>query len=424
MSCSHDDLSVLDTYSSLGPFDYYQCNLCEKVFLCECDKERAIRLYPMGSKSTTEKGTSLRYIVDGFLPNICGACKDVIENHSIMPLKTALESYYWKEITKTTDEYCLEYIKTNQIVIRDRGDFVRKFPEVYEKYYGIALIIWKQIHNRTPKYHFSYEVPTDQLTTISIPTMEIHLESKIRSHSGKSFTRWVVKNHEFEFIEDAMVHHYEQKGYSAWKNENNLITNLLDVFGQLAPHFRGSINLTLTRKTSKWEERKTIDKQSLINQKVKSNTKEAYLQQEYEVKNLLRVLDYSPDLLSLYNSLRLKRNKLIMERLRNSSSCIESSFDDSYLADLARNAIENIPKESLIQMIDWTIQNRRERVFGWPDLLVTNSQGYCFIEVKTPTDRLRPTQFEWFKWALKNEINCELCNIKTNKLRNGQRTLI
>ena len=64
-----------------------------------------------------------------------------------------------------------------------------------------------------------------------------------------------------------------------------------------------------------------------------------------------------------------------------------------------------------IDIIAW----HEEKLFG---------KTLCFIEVKTPTDRLRPTQFEWFKWALKNEINCELCNIKTNKLRNGQRTLI
>jgi hypothetical protein len=423
MSCLHDNLSVLDTYSSSGPFDYYQCNVCEKVFLCECDKERAIRLYPIGSRSTTEKGTSLRYTVDGFLPNICGFCKGVTENHTVMPLKTALESYYWNEITKTTDEYIVEDIQNNQIEIRDRRDFVRKLPEVYAKYYGLALIKWKQVHNLNPKYHFSYNVPEDQLANISIPTTELFLESKILSQSGKSYTKWVVENHEFESIEDALIHYYKHKGYSAWKNENNLITNLLDVFGQLAPHVKGSINLTLIEQTSKWEERKSIDKQTLLKKEVQHSTKEAYLQQEYEVENLLRVLDYSPDLLSLYNPLRLKRNKLIMERRKKSRIQHDPPYDDSNLADLTRNAIENIPKESLIKMIKWTIQNRRERVFGWPDLLVTNSQGYCFIEVKTPSDRLRPTQFEWFKWALDNEINCELCNIKTNKLRNGQRTL-
>ena len=128
-------MRIIYTFSSNAPFDYYQCKSCEKVFLCECDKEVTFQLYPSGAKRTTEKGTSIEYIVEGFLPNICGICKGVIENHTKMPLKTALESYYWKEITKTTDTYCLEYIKTNQIETRDRRDFVRNYPEVYAKYY-------------------------------------------------------------------------------------------------------------------------------------------------------------------------------------------------------------------------------------------------------------------------------------------------
>ena len=88
--------------------------------------------------------------------------------------------------------------------------------------------------------------------------------------------------------------------------------------------------------------------------------------------------------------------------------------DDDYWELLTINAIENIPKDKLIQMIEWAFQKLDERSYGWPDLLITKNGEYRFIEIKSPTDALHLTQYQWFKWALDNEINCELCNISTN----------
>ncbi len=71
VSCSHADLSVIKAYAKAGPNDYYKCNDCGQVFICECCKEIAPIFYPSGVQNVTEKGTQLQYEVNGFLPNIC-----------------------------------------------------------------------------------------------------------------------------------------------------------------------------------------------------------------------------------------------------------------------------------------------------------------------------------------------------------------
>ena len=254
-----------------------------------------------------------------------------------------------------------------------------------------------------------------------MPTKELFLELKTYTNSDKSHTMWIINTKEFENIEDAIVRYYQLRGYNAWRNERALITNLFSVFKQLMPGYDYGLDFTLKDKTREGEEKTNISKTELLNKEVTSRTLEAYLQKKFEFENLIDILKNSSDLIELYKELRKKRDEAYFEYIQilKDNDLPVSPYgrdpsDDDYWELLTINAIENIPKDKLIQMIEWAFQKLDERSYGWPDLLITKNGEYRFIEIKSPTDALHLTQYQWFKWALDNEINCELCNISTN----------
>jgi len=79
--------------------------------------------------------------------------------------------------------------------------------------------------------------------------------------------------------------------------------------------------------------------------------------------------------------------------------------------ELTRAALEIIPKDMVIKMIMWTIEDFWDRHHGWPDLFIYDNKEFLFVEVKSPKDRLSLDQMRWFKWAIENHIPCEICRL-------------
>ena len=52
---------------------------------------------------------------------------------------------------------------------------------------------------------------------------------------------------------------------------------------------------------------------------------------------------------------------------------------------------------------------------GFPDLTLWNpeTQKCKFVEVKSPNDRLSSAQKIWLDYLMKNDIDCEVCNVKS-----------
>jgi len=71
-----------------------------------------------------------------------------------------------------------------------------------------------------------------------------------------------------------------------------------------------------------------------------------------------------------------------------------------------RRILESVPHGVLYALVCHVIDNLRMARTGFPDLLVLReSGGYVFVEVKGPNDRLQPAQRLWFKYFAERGCN-------------------
>lgn len=394
------------------PIRSYLCTKCGEVFICECYKEIAEHLLPSQLLRAREFGTNVEYKIQGFLPNLCESCKDEPELPRPMRYGNKIDRYYWREINKTYYQSILNWLKDNELPLQPIWDIEKKYPEIPKKLKMKATETWKEIHEKKAKYDATEPSQEYHIENILAPIVEIQLESSIRKQGKKNVKQWIVDTITFDTIESAVARYYENQGYKAWFCEMKLIASLIGVFGLLAKNYDPGIRLSYNHLTTHWEERNRIQKDELLNNYFKHGTREKYLQQELEVSNLLKAMSASNDLSFMFESLLRKEKTTQRGSIPVSSLRERLGGEGEYTIELSKDAIENIPKEIIYTMVDWAIKDYYARRGGWPDLLCTKQNDYKFVEVKSPRDKIRQDQFEWFNWASEHGVQCELCIVK------------
>ena len=100
--------------------------------------------------------------------------------------------------------------------------------------------------------------------------------------------------------------------------------------------------------------------------------------------------------------------------------CLGSSFRlreylwvyTSESEELTRAFLNVAPNQLILSSIRWAIEDFWDRQHGWPDLFIYKEGKFRFIEIKSKHDSLSPDQKNWFIWALKNHVPCELCKLE------------
>lgn len=407
MNCTHDNLRCLGPYTI---FRKYICENCSKVFICECEKEIAQTFLPHQITSGIELGTGVRYPVDGFLPNICESCRGEPETPYPMRYGTLIDRYYWREITKTYYTSALEWIKANKVSIKNIVDFEKRYPKISSSLKKDAKKKWRDFHKNSPKYNTTELIDENKLNLIKKITEEIKLTSITVKENKRSKQKWIIDGLEYDRIESAIAHHYKTQGFTVWYSELRLISALIGVYCTLASNYDPGIDLTLKHLTKNWEERNRVDKHSLLTKQMNYGTREYYLRQELEVEQLIKTLNEADDLYSLFESL-IDKEKRRLEQQKIGAPYWTSLDVDEYGLNLTRDVVKNLPKEIILKLIEYAVYYFYGNRQGWPDLLCIKDSDYLFVEVKSPTDNLRPEQIDWLSWAFKNGIKCKLCNI-------------
>jgi hypothetical protein len=390
------------------------CTKCGEIFICECDKEIALTLLPHHIKTAREFGTDVRYEIKGFLPNICETCRGLPETPNPMRYGNKIDRYYWREISKTYYLSILEWLKRNNVKIQHIREFESKYPNISKKLKSEAKQTWTKFHKKNPKYDMIEPTQDYYLKNIQISSVEIPIKFKIKKFK-KNITTWLINNKEYEILEAAITHFYKNEGYNVWFCESKLISTLIGVFGILAPHYNPGIRLSWNHITENWPERYQINENDLLNKYIRHGTREYYLRQELEVNNLINILTNTKDLIRLFEFLLQREINFFENKPRFMSLREQLGGEEEYSIELTRDALENVPHNIILKMIKWVILDFYERRNGWPDLLCTKSNKYKFVEVKSPRDKIRPEQFDWFNWAFEEGIECELCQIKMIK---------
>ena len=84
-------------------------------------------------------------------------------------------------------------------------------------------------------------------------------------------------------------------------------------------------------------------------------------------------------------------------------------------AHLLERILTAVPHRQLLSLACHVINNPAAARTGFPDLLVINDGAYEFVEVKGPTDVLRPTQRIWFKFLTDNGFNARVLKFRVAK---------
>ena len=232
--CRHEHVRCLNHYES---FRKYLCEECGRVFMCQCERELALAFLPHQVSRGTEYGTHITYPVTGFAEGICLECQGEIEEPhpraAIHGLKGKVERYYWREIFKTYCIHSLEWMKQNNVTIKDIIEFERMFPEKAKEFRKTAKRHWLQVHKTNPKYDTKEPSQAGFLSEVSVPTTYLEVPYAQIEKNGQKIGKWIGINGEICSVEQIALEHYRAQRYEGRLCERKLISVLVGTI--LAP---------------------------------------------------------------------------------------------------------------------------------------------------------------------------------------------
>ena len=85
---------------------------------------------------------------------------------------------------------------------------------------------------------------------------------------------------------------------------------------------------------------------------------------------------------------------------------------------IVRKAVELIEFEAMKKILHEMSKNLVENLRGFPDLFLwddtavdTGAGGYCFVEVKSPTDNLSNQQLSWLQYFQEIGVNAKVLRV-------------
>jgi hypothetical protein len=361
------------------------------------------------TREAQEYGTRRRLRVDGFAVGMCAACRAGAEEAhpraAIWGQKEKIKRFYWREIFKTKCELAEKWLEENGEPVKDILEFQSRFSDVASEIEKRARRYWQEQHKTHPKYDLSEITESQFLSRVNIPMTEIEARYVQIPTGSQNIGKWIGQDGNKVSAEEFAREWLTTKGFRVLKCERTLITCwfgalLADVVQDPSDPRQQECSRGSTRGWSP-SNRNTPLISFLLPEDFGSHEYFSRRRSTFETKfeALNRV---GTPLVALFHELLPSS-----ETLRDYLWVVE---DESVA--IAREALEVLPPSVVLQCLRWVAENFWERQPGWPDLFVYNVDGFRFVEVKSPHDRLSQEQMQWFEWAVESEIPCELLRIK------------
>ena len=384
------------------------CEDCNQVLMCECEKELVLTFLPHQTKFGTEYGSQKRYPVSGFATKICAECRgEKEEAHpkaAIYGRKGKIERYYWREIYKTYLSMVLDFIIQNNKHVKNIIEFERRFKATSKKMKRSASKIWQINHKENPKYDTTEITESKFLSQVPIPEIVVYAQYTQIQKGKQRVGKWISDSGEKTTIEEIATEHYRKLGFNVYRCERKLISSLVGTFCFPIIQDPGDPkNLIAMRQSTKGWTSTTKNTPLVFFSRPQDFGSHAYFnRRNQEFSKLFMELRKVDELRPIFDQL--------LEPSTSLRDYLWVNDDDSI--ELTRIALKVIPKEIIVDLIEWTIKHFWERQPGWPDLLIVKSDQYRFVEVKSPNDELSLDQMQWFRWAIEKEkIPCEICRV-------------
>jgi len=377
--------------------------------MCECEKELALAFLPHQTTHGTFYGTHERYVVSGFAENICPECRgEEEEAHpraAIYGQKGKIQRYYWREIYKTYLSMVSDFLTKNEKSVKNIIEFERRFRATSKKMKKAARKIWQQEHKHNPKYDTTEITESAFLSKIEIPEVEVYAQYVQIQKGKQKVGKWISESGENFTAEQIAIEHYRKLGFTVFRCERKLISSLVGTFcSPVIQDPEDPMNITAMRSSTKgWTITNRNTPLIIFSHPRDFGSREYYTRRKKEFSKLFSKFR------------KVNELKPIFHKYLDPSISLRDYLwvNDDYSIELTNAALEVIPKEVILDYIEWTITHFWGRQPGWPDLFLVKSNQYKFAEVKSPNDKLSLEQMQWFEWAIEKEkIRCEICRIK------------
>ncbi len=355
--------------------------------MCVCDEERGRKFLPhqlqFGKRLKSQERVPVTL---GFVASVCNECRGLpVEAYPVAstPGRTSkIKRYYWRELAFREHELFEEYGGKPDNYIYEIGeiesDTVRRAREQ-------ALVDIKKLHETNPKYSYKEESTDSVINRCGVSVRNVHVEyvqdgdrkSKV-SHDGALLT-----------VEEYAETTYKSLGYDVLFLESIPFHVIFSVFTWLVIQDPDDPNVQMARFSERsayeayWSKNPIwVPLPSDFGTSGYAERRSVQIENHFEMllegrEGLLWFFDYwLPYSEGLRQYLWAHREEHISK---------------------ARKVIEILEPLTTLKIVRYLLNNYWKRYLGWPDLLVFNTSGYLFVEVKSSKDKLSEEQKYWIE---------------------------
>ena len=310
-----------------------------------------------------ELATSIQYqgLRPIFAQNVEAKRKKLIPARLFMDKKGKVERYYWREIFKTYCEYVLNWLQQNSDQVKDIIEFQSRFRGIATELKKKAKKHWQALDKQSPKYDLKERTEAEFLSQVPVPLIRIEAKYRQIEKNDQKIGKWINQSGQLASVEEIGSEWYRSKGYNILACERKFISTWVGTFLSLPIQDPSDLRVrsTFRNSTKGWTSHNQNSLLISILLPEDFGSPEYYKRREVAIKAGIRRMRTAGNLRTLFDEL-----------LDDSESLRDYLWvNDDKTVEVARIALNILPKETVVTSVEWAIQDFWHRQPGWPDLI-------------------------------------------------------
>jgi VRR-NUC domain len=383
--CTHPTVDCLNPHEIIHK---YECASCGGITMCACEERFARKHLPHQLSTGTRLATRERVPVDlGFQPAACRPCRGLPEPATpaaaIHGRTSKVRRYYWREILIESSTRFETWVERNGTAFKPLLHRAKEYRDEYERIEGEVVDEIRAQHEVAPKYTYREKSQEEVLREACVETMALKARYAASPTKGKT----IDIGSEVIAVEEFVRRHFEGTGLTVLRAES-------------IPFHVIFATLMYPVVCDPDDERgrfATFGDRDAFDRREKGPTTTAWLPEDFGTPGYgrRRAIEIAERLREMP-----KYGTTVVEEfdwLVNMSEPLRQYLWAHRREDILR-ASEILSVLSLTQVrtiLGYLAEDYWRHYLGWPDLLVTGSIGFFFVEVKGSADKLSEDQKSW-----------------------------
>lgn len=370
--CPHESLSCLNEYDFIRK---YRCKDCGAVMMCDCDETIGRAFLPHQLKVGSEYGTRNRVAVTaGFQPHICRDCRGLPpEPHpraEIHGQTSKIKRYYWREIWRRRYELLLGWARKH-----GWDPISRREPAAqaaWNEADARALAEIKELHEKSPRYVYDEESEEDVIKRCGVNVLALPVTYARTSETKRV---QVFDGKERVSVEKYAARHFARDGWESCVLESRPFHALFGVMMWLLIQDPCDEEVQIVGTADRRDFDAKRKGQPIWFSKPKDFGSAAYGLRRAEAiaKHLSPEMLNRSDLLWTFD--------YWIEPSWTLRNYLWAHKDEDIRT--ARRLVEILPPATIVEILQYLVEDYWHHYLGWPDLLLWKPNEYLLVEVKS-----------------------------------------